>query len=228
MTTPAAPYAIAPLTFEDLCESYVLTWDGRDDPVTVVAIRGGDVIVETQAGDRIRLTSTPDGLMCPDEDTPLDSLTIHGTRSWQDKREIWKYLTDTFEFPTEFSAVTCAADLDMSVEEVNRRLSELVREPRSSLVLVRESYDRWTAYQVVNETLSTQEFTAVLESQTPVTDADGDDDEIVCTLPQETTVVPKSLVDIASHARWAIGRFEPGDGEQPAECTLTPQWGNYE
>ncbi|QZY01194.1 hypothetical protein [Halobaculum rubrum] len=228
MTTPTAPYAIAPFTPEDLHEGYILTWDSRDDPVTVVESRGHTVIVETTAGDRLPITSTPDDNVSPDEDTPQNSITILGTRSWQDKREIWKYLTDSFEFPTEFSAVTCAADLDMSVEEVNRRLSELVRDPRSSLVVVRESYDRWTAYQAVNETLSTQEFKTVLESQTPVVDAAGDDDEIVCTLPATTTVVPKALVDIASHARWAIAHFDAGDGEQPAECTLTPQRGDHE
>ncbi|WP_435065051.1 hypothetical protein [Halobaculum sp. EA56] len=228
MTTPTAPYAIAPLTVEDLCEGHILTWDGREQPVTVVECRETTAIVETPTADRIQLTTSPDGLLLPDNETPLESMTIIGTRLWQEGDELWEYLTDTYEFPTEFSAVTCAADLDMTVEELNRRLSDLLGEPRSSLLLVRESYDRWSVYEVGFRTISTQDLVTVLESQTPVDTADADGDTIVCTLPAETTVVPKALVDIAYHARWAIARFDPGDGEDPAECILTPQWGDPE
>ncbi|QZP39512.1 hypothetical protein [Halobaculum magnesiiphilum] len=228
MTTPTAPYAIVPLTVEDLCEGYILTWDGRNDPVTVVECHESMAIVETPTCDRIRLTNSPDGLMPPDEDTPLESMTIIGTRRWQEADELWEYLTDTYEFPTEFSAVSCAADLDMTVEEMNHRISDMLAEPRSSLLLVRETYDRWTAYQVGFGMPSTQDLVTVLESQTPVDNADAKDDTIVCTLPADTTAVPKALVDIAYDARWAIARFDPGDGEGPAECILTPQRGDPE
>ncbi|GAA0217465.1 hypothetical protein [Halobaculum roseum] len=226
MTTPTAPYAIVPLTVEDLCEGYILTWDGRDDPVTVVECHESMAIVETPTCDRIQLTNSPDGLLLPDEDTPLESMTIIGTRRWQEADELWEYLTDTYEFPTEFSAVTCAADLDMTVEEVNHRLSDLLAEPRSSLLLVRESYDRWRAYQVGFGISSPQELVKVLESQTPVDNADAENGTIVCTLPAETTAVPKALVDIAYESHWTIARFDPEDSEDPAECTLTPQRGD--
>jgi len=228
MTAPTAPYAIAPLTTDGLHEGHILTWEDRDEPVTVVECRETSAVVETPTGERIHLTNSPDGILLPDTDTPLESMTIIGTRLWQDGDEIWQYLTDTYEFPTEFSAVACATELDMTVEEMNRRLSDLLREPRSSLLLVRESYDRWSAYEVGSRTPVAQDLVASLESQTPVDSADAEDDTIVCTLPAGTTGVPKALVDIAYDAQWAIARFDPGDGDQPAACTLTPQWGSPE
>ena len=114
----------------------------------------------------------------------------------------------------------------MTVTEMNRRLSDLLGEPRSSLLLVRETYDRWSAYEVGFHMVSTQELVTVLKTQTLVENADAEGDTIVCRLPAETTTVAKALVDIAYHARWVIARFEPRDGEHPAKCTLTPQWGD--
>jgi len=228
MTSHDAPYGVAPLTADDLEPSFIPTWDGLDAPVTVVECQDDTVVVETTDGERYQLQETPDGLIHPDEDKPLTTLTVIGTRLLQDQVEVLEYLTDTYEFPTELSAARCAVELELSVEEMHNRLTSLQGYTRASLLSIRDSYDRWLAYRVPRGILSTEDLTAVLTNQTPVENVEADGSNVICTFPEETAAVPRSVVDITYHSSWAIAHVSLSDDSYPSTCTLTPQGGDTE